>query len=47
VSMADRKLTRAVTIEIVSTGEHFELEATTVGSQGVNDPLFEELARHA
>ncbi len=46
VAMADRKLTRAVTIEIASTGERFELEATTVGSQGVNDPLFAELARH-
>jgi hypothetical protein len=47
VGMADKKLTKAVTIEIASTGERFELEATTVGSQGVNDPLFAELVKHA
>lgn len=46
VAMADKKLTRAVTIEIVSTGERFELEATTVGTKGINDPLFEELVKH-
>jgi len=46
VAMADKKLTKAVTIEIASTGERFELEATTVGAQGVNDPLFAELLKH-
>jgi hypothetical protein len=46
VAMADKKLTKAVTIEIASTGERFELEATTVGSQGINDPLFAELVQH-
>jgi len=46
VAMADKKLTKAVTIEIASTGERFELEATTMGSQGVNDPLFAELVKH-
>jgi len=47
VAMADKKLTKAITIEITSTGERFELEATTVGSQGANDPLFAELVKHA
>jgi hypothetical protein len=46
VAMVDKKLTRAVTIEIVSTGERFELEATTIGTQGMNDPLFAELVHH-
>ncbi len=45
VTMADKKITKAVTIDVVSSGEHFELEATTVGSQGINDALFSELAK--
>lgn len=47
VAMTDKKITKAVTIDIESTGQHFELEATTVGSQGINDALFAELAKHA
>ena len=45
--MTDKKITKAVTIDVVSSGERFELEATTVGSQGINDALFSELAKHA
>ncbi len=47
VAMDDKKMTKAVIIEIVSTGERFELEAMTVGTKGFNDPLFAELAKHS
>lgn len=43
IGIEQQKMTAAVTIDIRSTGEHYELEATTIGP-GVNKPLLEELA---
>jgi hypothetical protein len=33
-----------VTFDVTSTGEHYELEATTVGSAGFNDPFLAAIA---
>jgi hypothetical protein len=43
IGVEQKKMTAAVTIDVASTGEHYELEATTIGP-GVNKPLLEELA---
>jgi hypothetical protein len=45
VDVQDRRMTKAVTIDNMATGEHFELEAMTMGTRGVNDPLFAELGK--
>ncbi len=42
VAIEQKKMSAAVSIDVVSTGEHYELEATTMGP-GVNKPLLEEL----
>jgi hypothetical protein len=33
-----------VIFDVASTGEHYELEATTVGSAGFNDPFLAAIA---
>jgi hypothetical protein len=38
------KLATKVIFDVVSTGEHYELEATTVGSAGFNDPFLAAIA---
>jgi hypothetical protein len=38
------KLATKVVFDVEPTGEHYELEATTVGSAGVNDPLLAAIA---
>jgi hypothetical protein len=38
------KLTTKVVIDVGSTGEHFEVEATTAGSSGLNDALLDAIA---
>jgi hypothetical protein len=38
------KLATKVTFDVASTGEHYELEATTVGSAGFNDPFLAAIA---
>jgi hypothetical protein len=38
------KLSTKVVFDVASTGEHYELEATTVGSAGFNDPLLAAIA---
>lgn len=37
------RLATKVTLDIASTGDHFELEATTVGSAGFHDAFLAEL----
>ncbi len=46
VTVEQKKMTAAVAIDVKSTGEHYELEATTVGP-GVNKPLLDVLATPA
>jgi hypothetical protein len=38
------KLSTKVVFDVQPTGEHYELEATTVGSAGFNDPLLAAIA---
>jgi len=38
------KLATKVVFDVESTGEHYELEATTIGSAGFNDPFLAALA---
>ena len=39
IETAPGKLATKVAFDVASTGEHYELEATTVGSDGFNDPF--------
>jgi hypothetical protein len=38
------KITTKVVIDVGSTGEHFEVEATTAGGSGVNDRFLAAIA---
>ncbi|HMF03525.1 MAG TPA: hypothetical protein VKH17_01830, partial [Acidimicrobiia bacterium] len=38
------KLATKVVFDVEPTGEHYELEATTVGSAGFNDPFLAAIA---
>ncbi len=38
------KLATKVVVDVAPTGEHYELEATTIGSAGFNDPFLAALA---
>jgi hypothetical protein len=38
------KLATKVVFDVTPTGEHYELEATTVGSAGFNDPFLAAIA---
>lgn len=44
VETAPGKLATKVVFDVEPTGEHYELEATTVGSAGFNDPLIAAIA---
>ena len=43
-SVEKKKITSQVSIDIASTGDHYELEAMTAGSKGIQDPFFAEIA---
>lgn len=40
-----KKVTSQVSIDVASTGDHFELEAMTAGSRGFHDSFFAEIAK--
>jgi hypothetical protein len=40
------RLATKVVLDIASTGEHYELEATTIGSAGFNDAFLAEVTRN-
>lgn len=44
VETAPGKLATKVVFDVVSSGEHYELEATTIGSSGINDALLAAIA---
>ena len=44
-TVTEKKMTNHVAFDIASTGDHYELEATTVGSRGFHDSFFAELAK--
>ncbi len=41
------RLATRVRVDVASTGEHFELEATTVGTKGFHDTFLDELTKSA
>ena len=45
VSTEPGKLATKVTIDVTSTGDHYELEATTAMSKGLHDDFLAEIAR--
>jgi hypothetical protein len=44
-TVTPKKITNLVEIDVASTGDHYELEATTVGTQGIHDGFFAEIAK--
>jgi hypothetical protein len=45
VTTESGKLSTKVVLDVGSTGEHFELEATTAGAKGFHDAFFTELVK--
>jgi hypothetical protein len=44
-TVTEKRITSKIDVDVASTGDHFELEATTVGAQGIHDAFFAELAK--
>jgi hypothetical protein len=44
IETAPGKLATKVVFDVVSSGEHYELEATTIGGSGINDALLAAIA---
>jgi hypothetical protein len=44
-TVTPKKITNLVEIDVASTGEHFALEATTVGAKGIHDGFFATIAK--
>jgi hypothetical protein len=44
IETAAGKLATKVVFDVVSSGEHYELEATTIGGSGINDGFLAAIA---
>jgi hypothetical protein len=44
-TVEQKKITSQVSIDVGSTGDHYELEAMTAGAKGFHDAFFAEIAR--
>jgi hypothetical protein len=44
-TVTPKKITNLVEIDVASTGDHYELEATTIGTKGFHDSFFAEIAK--
>jgi hypothetical protein len=44
-SVEQKKITSQVSIDVTSTGDHYELEAVTAGTRGLHNAFFAEIAK--
>jgi hypothetical protein len=44
-SVEQKKITSQVSIDVASTGDHYELEAVTAGTRGFHDSFFAAIAK--
>jgi hypothetical protein len=44
-TVTEKKMTSQIDFHVASTGDHYELEATTLGSRGIHEPFLAELQK--